>query len=834
MKVNDKTQEQLIEELEGMKQRVSELHVIEKNKRQVDEELWRSENELSIMNRIAEIFVSVSDDEMYGDVLQVVLEAMESPYGTFAYINEHGERVVPSMTRDIWDKCKIPDKDIVFPRERWSGVWGRCLIARESLFSNGPFKVPEGHIPIRRALAVPIIHKGEVIGNFMVGNKKTEYGKRDVELLENIAHRVAPILKAKLNRDREEKERKCTEEKLQASYRFLEIANKYTEMTPLLKEFVAALKELTNCKAVGIRVLDRDGNIPYQAFDGFSEAFYRSESPLSIKADRCMCISVIKGTSDPKFTFFTEGGSFFMNGTTRFLATVPEREKGQTRNVCNQFGYESVALVPIRSGDHILGLIHVADPRENAVPIDLVEAIEWTAMELGTAIRRVQGREALRRAYDELEYRVEERTAEVTAANELLKQEIEERKKAEERLAERIRLEGLRAEVGVALAKGDTLRTLLQPCTEALLEHLDAAFARIWTYNESEGMLELQASAGLYTRIDGSRSRVAMGESKIGIVAQERRPYITNTIIGDPDIIDQEWAKREGMEAFAGYPLVFSDVLVGVMAMFAKESLSEFTLNALASVADQIALGIQRQRAEEAFRKSGEELRLLSSQLLTAQEEERGRIARELHDGIGQSLSAIKFKLEHTLSHMEEKPGGSTLNTLEAIVTLTQDAVEEVRKITMDLRPSTLDDLGILATVNWFSREFQKIYSSIRVKTDINLEEKDVPESLKIVIYRVLQEALNNVAKHSKANTVSVKLSMTDGCIELIVEDYGKGFELDEALSADASERGFGLGIMRERTEFSDGTFAIDSAKGRGTIVRASWPTERSQNGRQE
>ena len=183
---------------------------------------------------------------------------------------------------------------------------------------------------------------------------------------------------------------------------------------------------------------------------------------------------------------------------------------------------------------------------------------------------------------------------------------------------------------------------------------------------------------------------------------------------------------------------------------------------------------------------------------------------------------------------MEEKPGGSTLNTLEAIVTLTQDAVEEVRKITMDLRPSTLDDLGILATVNWFSREFQKIYSSIRVKTDINLEEKDVPESLKIVIYRVLQEALNNVAKHSKANTVSVKLSMTDGCIELIVQDYGEGFELDEALSADASERGFGLGIMRERTEFSDGTFAIDSAKGRGTIVRASWPTERSQNGRQE
>ncbi|NIR14136.1 MAG: hypothetical protein GWN86_09340, partial [Desulfobacterales bacterium] len=103
------------------------------------------------MNRIAEIFVSVPDDKMYGDVLQIVLEAMESPYGTFAYINEHGDRVVPTMTRDIWDKCKIPDKDIVFPREKWGGIWGRCLLARKSFHSEGPFTVPEGHIPIRRA-----------------------------------------------------------------------------------------------------------------------------------------------------------------------------------------------------------------------------------------------------------------------------------------------------------------------------------------------------------------------------------------------------------------------------------------------------------------------------------------------------------------------------------------------------------------------------------------------------------------------------------------------------------------------------------------------------------
>jgi len=437
----------------------------------------------------------------------------------------------------------------------------------------------------------------------------------------------------------------------------------------------------------------------------------------------------------------------------------------------------------------------------------------------------LRGKEAaLRESHFELERRVEERTADLMKANEQLKQEIEERKKAEEGLAERIRLEGLRGEVGVALAKGDTLRTLLQPCTEALIEHLGAAFARIWAYNEVEKMLELQASAGLYTSIDGSYSRVTMGESKVGIIAQERQPQISNAILSDPHIVDHDWAKRTGMVAFAGYPLVFADRLVGVMAMFAGEPFSEFTLNALASVADQIALGIQRQRAEEAFRKSGEELRLLSSQLLTAQETERGRIARELHDGIGQSLSAIKFRVEDALGQLDKGSTESSVSNLVNLIPVIQSTVEEVRRITMDLRPSTLDDLGILATIAWLCREFQSTYSTVEIKREISAEESDVPNPLKIVLYRVLQEALNNVVKHSGANMVTISLAKKDNTIQLAIEDNGCGFDVDEARSVESSKRGFGLGSMKERTELSGGTFVINSAKGRGTFVLASWP----------
>ncbi|NQT83166.1 MEDS domain-containing protein [bacterium] len=190
-------------------------------------------------------------------------------------------------------------------------------------------------------------------------------------------------------------ERKRAEEALRLSHRFLVIANRGTEIVPLLKEFVAEIREFTACSAVGIRVLDKEGNIPYQAYEGFSEEFYELESPLSLRSDQCMCINVIKGTTDPKMPFFTEGGSFYMNGTTRFLATVSEEEKGETRNACNEFGYESVALIPICSGEQIFGLFHVADSRENMVPLKTVKMLEDAATELAAAIKRLLVEEAL-------------------------------------------------------------------------------------------------------------------------------------------------------------------------------------------------------------------------------------------------------------------------------------------------------------------------------------------------------------------------------------------------------------------------------------------------------
>jgi PAS domain S-box-containing protein len=184
--------------------------------------------------------------------------------------------------------------------------------------------------------------------------------------------------------------------------------------------------------------------------------------------------------------------------------------------------------------------------------------------------------------------------------------DITDRKRAEEGETRRARLAELGRDVGLALTRGDSLRGILQPCAEALVHHLDAAFARIWTLGPGEDILVLQASAGLYTHINGDYSRVPVGRLKIGLIAQDRRPHLTNDLLGDPQISDLECARREGMVAFAGYPLVVGDRLRGVMAIFSRGPLAEAVLQALGSVADVIALGIERQVHEDEMRRAKE------------------------------------------------------------------------------------------------------------------------------------------------------------------------------------------------------------------------------------
>ncbi len=234
----------------------------------------------------------------------------------------------------------------------------------------------------------------------------------------------------------------------------------------------------------------------------------------------------------------------------------------------------------------------------------------------------------------------------------------------------------------------------------------------------------------------------------------------------------------------------------------------------------------EKKQAEKALKESERQLHYLSSQLLTAQETERRRISRELHDELGGALAVLKLRLnliEKNLHPDQTRPREVCIQTLQYV----DQIIENVHRLNKDLSPNVLEDLGLTAALRWLIANFKKNYG-IEVMGDLVEVDHLFSENSRIIVYRMIQEALNNIGKHSGAKHVTVKVENHNGQVSCLVEDDGKGFDVLQVISKNPSEKGLGLATMEERARMLGGTVHLWSEEGKGTQIRFSIPLEKS------
>lgn len=421
--------------------------------------------------------------------------------------------------------------------------------------------------------------------------------------------------------------------------------------------------------------------------------------------------------------------------------------------------------------------------------------------------------------------------------------DITQRKRAERELLERARLAALRADISTALTKSGNLPAVLQQCAQALVTHLDGAFARIWTFNESKNVLELQASAGLYTHLDGPHGRIAMGAYKIGRIAQHRQPLLTNDVVNDENISDHEWARKEGMVAFAGYPLLLENQVLGVMAMFAKHPLTENLLAELGSIADGLAQWVRRRRAEEALSAAQQELQQHAANL----EQTVEKRTAELQEKIGE-LEAFSYSVSHDmrsplramqgyasalLEDHKSKFDDEARHYLERIHKaaarmdlLVQEVLtySRIAKEALSLHPVDLEVL--IADVRGAYPALHPPRASIKIKSPL-------PKVLghEAFLTQIISNLLGNAVKfvapgivpevniHGEPAKDRVRIWFEDNGIGIDPAHHKRIFEIFGRVYPDKQFEGTGIGlaIVKKAVERMGGRVGVESQLGRGS-----------------
>jgi len=377
------------------------------------------------------------------------------------------------------------------------------------------------------------------------------------------------------------------------------------------------------------------------------------------------------------------------------------------------------------------------------------------------------------------------------------------------------------------------LEAILKVGLNSVLEIMQGVIGGVMLLDEQTKTLSYFVYQGLSAKYT-EEMRFKLGEGIAGKVAQTGRAILLEDISLEPSAARPDLIKMEGIKAFLSVPLRAKDKILGVLNV-ASTGVRHFTkddMYLLASIGDQLGIAIEQAKLYKRFNESRKRYQTLLRQMITIQEEERKRIARELHDETSQQLTALALNLQALIEMMEM---GDVKDTeikamLKRTHNITVQASTEVGRLIRELRPTLLDTLGLPAAIRNLA-ETNLASKGIHVTTEFKgMEQRRLSTETELTLFRVAQEAMSNIVRHSEAKKVVVRLECNTNECTLCIEDDGKGFNVGEITRIEKDGRGAGLFGIRERVGAVGGEAYVESQPGKGAKAIAKVPAVRSTN----
>lgn len=367
---------------------------------------------------------------------------------------------------------------------------------------------------------------------------------------------------------------------------------------------------------------------------------------------------------------------------------------------------------------------------------------------------------------------------------------------------------------------------MLNICLDIALEAVNGEIGGILLLDEKERMLRYRVYRGLSTRYV-QEMRMPVGKGIAGRVAKTGEPILLEDISRDPRAAHRDLVSTEGLKGFTSIPLKAKDKVVGVLniASHMSSRFSEDDLYLLNSMGCQIGAAIEQARLYERLSSAAKRYQILLQHTLTAQEDERKRIARELHDETSQAITSLTLSLQAVIGMVETKGtvDADVLERLRMVHSYMVRVGNDIVKLMKELRPTLLDELGMPAAIHRYAKDSLQS-QGINVSAQFKGTDRRFPPEIEVTLFRVAQGIIGNIMKHSNAKNASISLDCdADRCV-LQIEDDGRGFDVTKLTKVDPSGRGAGLFTMKERVKLVGGSCRVESRPGQGTRVTVNIP----------